>query len=67
MQQLPERLRILLPDFRNKIEFFLLIARRYSGAIAKKQNPFSKINHIFISHLHGDHFFDIGLVSNIYS
>jgi hypothetical protein len=30
-----------------KIEFFLLIAPKVLGAIAKKQNPFSKINHIF--------------------
>jgi ribonuclease Z len=42
-------------EIKNRI--FLIDCRRYSGAIAKKQNPFSKINHIFISHLHGDHFF----------
>jgi ribonuclease Z len=44
----PRTLRILLLQILEiKIEFFLLIAPKVLGAIAKKQNPFSKINHIF--------------------
>jgi ribonuclease Z len=32
--------------------------------LRKKQVKFSRINHVFISHLHGDHFFGlIGLIS----
>ena len=42
---------------------FLIDCRRYSSSFKKYKFKYQKINRIFISHLHGDHYFGlIGLL-----
>ncbi len=66
---LPTTLRNTTAHVLNLHERFFLIDCGEGAQLQMRRNnmPFNKINHIFISHLHGDHFFGLfGLLSTLY-